>query len=121
MEFLLLAGFLFILSIGFVVAAGIQIKDYADAKKHDMTLEFVRSVQAEIELASVVKEGYVRTFELPEKIYGTINYSIGAGNSTLVVSTEQDTFTAIIPTLVGQPRKGRNTITNNSTVTITNG
>src|SRR3989338_9176823 len=88
MEFMFLTGFLFIISLGFTIAAGIQLKEYSDHKKSEMVREFGRSVQKEIELASIVHEGYQREIILPEKIYDLINYTISLSNVTLSISAD---------------------------------
>ena len=119
-EFLFLIGFLFIFSLGFIVVAGIQMKEFSDNKKIETILDFGDSLKKEIGIASVVKNGYEREIYLPEKIDNSINYTIITKNSTLIIKTENYEFAAIIPKTQGSLAKGKNTIKkiNNSVAII---
>lgn len=122
MEFIVVAGFIFMMSLGFIVAAGTQMKDFSDSHKVDTIKDFGNSIQSELELASVVKEGYKREITLPDKIELGIDYNITITNSTLIVMTDIFDYVRIVPQVNGNIAKGKNTITkNNSMVTIENG
>lgn len=102
MEFLILIGFLTVFTFGFIVAAGVQFKDFSDSQKINLVKEMGESVKSEIGLASTVKEGYRREIFLPDKIDGAIGYNISAANSTLIIRAENYEFSAVIPKIEGQ-------------------
>lgn len=110
MEFLFLISFVFVFSLGIVIAAGIQLNDFSDNQKIKLVIDFGESVRKEIDLASVVKDGYMRTIELPDKIDGTINYSIEMNSFTLIINTEYYEFDARISETDGELKKGVNII-----------
>ncbi len=115
-------SFLFLISIGFILIGGVKLKEYTDNENSKLVNEFGLSLQNEIEIASVVKDGYQREITLPEEIDGMINYSVSMQSATLSIITDDYRFTAIIPQTIGSLQKGKNTITkNNDIVTITNG
>ena len=121
MDFLFLVSFVFIFSLAFIIAAGIQLKDFSDNQKIDAVIDFGESLRKEIDIASVVKEGYFRTVVLPDKIGDSINYSIEMGNFTLIIDTDDYVYSAKISDVEGELKKGSNTIKKiNNTVKIEN-
>lgn len=118
MEFLLLISFLFIMLLGFITVAGIQLKDFSDNQKINLINDFGYSLKRELVLASIVNDGYQRTVTLPVKIDNTINYSITMQSSILIIETEEYGFSAIVPPTQGVLRKGSNIIRkiNNSVI-----
>ncbi|MBR9700029.1 hypothetical protein GOV09_06225 [Candidatus Woesearchaeota archaeon] len=120
-EFLFLISFLFVVSLGFIYAAGSHMKDFSDNQKRVAIEDFGESLKNELVLASVVKEGYERTIELPDKIDGTIDYTINVLNSTIVILADKYEFSFIVPKTEGALQKGTNIIRNiDQTVFIEN-
>jgi uncharacterized protein (UPF0333 family) len=121
MEFLLLIGFIFIITIGFIIAAGIQMKNFSDESKKELVKDFGLYLKKEIDVASVVKDGYKREISLPEKIDGKIDYSIMMENYTLIVFTDVYDFSSIVAKTNGTFDQGKNIITKiNGTVIVQN-
>jgi hypothetical protein len=121
MELVILVGFAFLFSIAFIVAAGDRMKTVSDNKRLDTINDFGKSIKKEIDLASIMKEGYMREFTLPETIDGTIEYSIITKNSTLIINTTDYGYSSIIPKTNGTVAKGKNIIKKiNNSVTIEN-
>ena len=110
MEFLFLISFLFVFSLAFIIAAGIQLKNFSDNNKIELVVDFGESLTREINLASIVNEGYERTIILPDKIDDSIEYTIEMNGSTIIVNTDYYEFSDIISKTNGELKKGNNTI-----------
>ncbi|MBW2983806.1 hypothetical protein KY361_01720 [Candidatus Woesearchaeota archaeon] len=109
MEFMILAGvLLFILTIMLVVVA--NKTTYINQKKEVMLGEdAVTKVQKEINLAARVLDGYSREFTLPQKISNK-DYNISIVGNEVILSTEEQDFWRVIPSVVGNITKGNNRI-----------
>ncbi len=110
MEFLLLMCFLFLIVISFVAVSGYQMKKYSDNQKKELVEDFGYSLKKEVDIASVVKDGYHRTVILPDKIDASLDYSISMSNATLIILTETYEYNGIIPQTIGSLKKGSNII-----------
>ena len=74
--------------------------------------DFAYSVQNEFIMAAKSKSGYVRNFELPNKIEG-INYDVSIMNSSLLfINSTNQYVSSRIPTTSGQIIFGQNVIKN---------
>jgi hypothetical protein len=111
LEFLMAVGFLFFISFAAIAVIGYLLTNYSETDRSDMVVEFGESIKKEIEVASAVKDGYERSVTLPAKIGGLIDYDVSTSASTLVVSTDYQEYTAIIPEVQGTLAIGQNTIT----------
>jgi hypothetical protein len=121
MEFMLLIGFVLVISLSFLAVAGELFQNFRESEKKSLIDDFGSSIKKELDLASVVKEGYKRTITLPEKIDGSINYSIENKNVTLIIRSDDDEFSWVIPNTVGTLKKGENVISKvNNSVSIKN-
>ncbi len=109
-EFLIIICFIFVISLSFISAAGIQMKGFSDNNKKELIEDFGESLKKEIRIASTVRNGYERKITLPEKIDSSIDYSITMKNSTLIIYTEEYEFVTIIPKTIGNLSNGSNTI-----------
>ncbi len=109
-EFLIIICFIFVISLSFIIAAGIQMKGFSDNNKKELIEDFGESLKKEIRIASTVRNGYERKITLPEKIDSSIDYSITMKNSTLIIYTEEYEFVTIIPKTIGNLSNGSNTI-----------
>ena len=121
LEFLVLVGFLAVMSFGFIFAASIQLKDYSDNEKSEIIQDFGNSIKRELNLAGVVKDGYNRKLTLPEQISGTIDYSITVTGETLIIRTDIEDYSAIVPNTKGTLVKNADNFISkvNNTIIIT--
>jgi len=115
MEFLFVIGFVFVLSVGLIAVAGHRMKEFSDKKQEVITNEYIDVLKKELDIASVVKIGYSRTITLPQKIDGTINYTIQMNSSAIIITTNLNSYTRIIPTTQGVLKKGQNIIRRTNT------
>ena len=109
MEFMTLIGVLLII---FVAMLGIVSSDiaYTNKKKELMIGEdIIIKIQREINLAARALDGYSREFTIPEKL-GNKNYSIWVTGNEVIISTANNDFWRVIPTVNGNITKGKNTI-----------
>ncbi|MFH1365694.1 MAG: hypothetical protein ABIH28_03860 [archaeon] len=110
-EFIILVSFvLFFFSIFFMVIGG-NISDKMNERRNLLVKDIAFTVQDEINLASKSSEGYVREFDLPEKV-GEKDYIPNIVEDMIYVKTS-DGKSAIalpIPKITGQILIGRNTI-----------
>ncbi len=110
MELLVLIGFLFLIAIGFIISAGIQLKNFQDEKTKNTFLDFSNMLRLELQTASTVMDGYIRNITLPEKIDGIIEYQIDLKNSTIIIISNNFEESFTITNLEGNINKGKNTI-----------
>lgn len=118
LEFLLLIGFVFMVSLGFILSASIQISNFTDEKNNEAIADFGNALKTELTLASVVHPGYYRKISLPEKINGKIEYTVEMKNSTIIIVAQKYYFNNIIPNTQGQLQKGNNIIRNQNGVVV---
>ena len=62
-----------------------NIEDYQKKSNDKISDDFAENIKREINLASTVNDGYKREIELPNKIDGSIKYSVWSLDSTLVI------------------------------------
>ena len=110
LEFLLLIAFLSVMSFGFIYAAGVQLKSFSDNRRTDVVNDFGKMVKRELDLASIVQDGYQREFTLPKQIENKMDYTITLSSTTVIIRAEPDAYSAIVPAAVGSLQKGTNTI-----------
>lgn len=79
-----------------------------------------RNIQREVIIASEVKAGYTRIFNIPPTI---LQYDINISNSEyeFVLSTNSKSLYWQIPFVTGNFTTGKNTLKNNGSVVIING
>ncbi len=121
LEFLVLVGFLFIITVVFIAAIGRQMTDFSDRERLDTINAFGNSIKTELDIASIVKDGYQRSITLPDKIDGRLDYTITVSTSTLIITSDDHEFVSIIPKTQGTFIKGSNIIRKqNNTIVIEN-
>ncbi len=108
-EFFIFIGLAFLISIAFAAASLEQLNDFRAKKDEEAVKDLALKLQKELITASAVEDGYVRVFELPDKLDG-INYSLTTKNSTITVESKNSLYVASIPNAIGNFSKGINTI-----------
>lgn len=111
-EFVFLVGLAASLVIIFTITTHGQMKKLQDEKEYILLQDLVFKVQNEFALASRVEDGYVRQFEIPDKLDSTLIYNITLleNNTVVSASTEHDHIIAFIPYVFGNITKGENRI-----------
>ena len=109
-EFMLFSGIALILAIIFVSASLSQAKTLYQTKESLSLRDVALKTQNEISIAANSEDGYLRQFELPEKI-GDRPYNISIKSNTVTAWTNTTSY--IISTLnaSGYLKKGSNSIT----------
>lgn len=108
-EFFVLLGILFLIAVAFGIASLGQLSDFRLKKEDEAVKDVALKIQKEILIAAAVEDGYVRQFELPDKIDGA-DYSLTIQNSTIAVESENSYYFAPIPKVIGNASKGANVI-----------
>ena len=108
-EFFMFVGLAFIIAIGFTVASLDQLNDFRIEEESEAVADLAFKLQRELLLAANVEDGYVRVFEIPDKLE-RINYSLATHNSTLTVQSKNSLYIVPIPNSVGNLSKGTNII-----------
>lgn len=108
-EFYILLGLAFLIAIAFEIASLEQLNDFQVQKESDAVRDMALKLQKELLIASAVEDGYVRVFEIPEKL-GNANYSLLTQNSTITVESKNSLYIVSIPKAVGNASKGTNKI-----------
>lgn len=110
MEFFILVGLALLIAIAFEIASLDQLKDFRDQKESEAVKDVALKIQRELLLAATVEDGYVRVFELPDRLDSTINYSLTILNSTLFVQSKNSFYSVAIPKVAGNLSRGINNI-----------
>ena len=108
-EFLILLGLGFVIAIAFELASVGKLQDFMLQKESEAVKDLGLKLQKELVLASAVEDGYLRTFEIPDKL-DSINYSLVTLNSTITVISKNSLYIVSIPKAVGNASKGWNKI-----------
>jgi hypothetical protein len=116
LEFLVLAGFMFLFFVGFAAVAGTKIIDFQEILKTRQVQDIMEVVKTEIQLAVTSMDGYKRNFYLPESIEGR-NYTMGIIDDSLVLLYDGKRYEYSLPGEAGTIKypettiyKGKNTI-----------
>jgi len=112
-EFFIFVGMAFLIAIAFALASLDQLQQFRIAKESEAVKDLALKLQKEMMIAASVEDGYVRIFDIPEKLDNNINYSITTQNSTITVQSKNSLYTVSIPNPAGNLSKG--TITINKT------
>ncbi len=109
-EFLILIGVVF---FTFLVFLGIILNNTKDLNKREELKrldDLATKVQNELNLATSVKDGYIRQFTLPTTI-DRKEYNITTSNDLITFETRAYSRSKRIPNITGSIQKGLNTIT----------
>src|SRR3989338_10855359 len=97
MEFFMLIGLAFLATTIFLAASANEVNEFSNNKKFFLVRDLALKLQKEATIAASVEEGYERSFKIPDKLDGTLNYSIVTGNTTITVNSSRASFSAAIP------------------------
>ena len=110
MEFFVLSGLAFFVSIIFTIYAIDELKSITSQREYNLLKDLGIALQKEALIASSVEDGYLRTFTIPQTLQATLEYSIQMSNTSLSIESAKTAFTASIPQLQGNFSKGANKI-----------
>ena len=108
-EFFVFLGLAFLIAIAFEIASLEQLNDFRIQKESEAVKDLALKLQKELLVAAVVEDGYVRIFEIPDKL-DSINYSLTTKNNTISVQSKNAFYIVSIPRAIGLVGKGTNTI-----------
>jgi hypothetical protein len=110
-EFLILIGVVFLTLLLFLYYAADSIRDVSFKRELDALRDTGFMVQHELFLASEVKDGYLRSFEVPDAADG-YSYNLSITQRTLILVSDNSNIeqSFAIPLVVGNVTKGTNTI-----------
>ena len=108
-EFFLFAGLAFLIAIAFQFGSLNQLNDFRTKKESDAVKDLGLKLQRELLIASTVEDGYVRYFNIPDKL-DNINYSLSTQNFTITVTSKNSIYIVRIPNSIGIINKGTNKI-----------
>ncbi len=117
MEFVFLVSLAFMVMTVFIASTRSEFDELRSEEERTLVRDVGMMVHSELVIASTVEEGYQRTFSIPQKLDGSIDYDIEIINNTLISYTEGYESVFSIPSVTGQMQKGNNTINKtNSTI-----
>ena len=108
-EFFIFLGLAFLIAIAFEIASLDQLNEFRIQKESDSVKDLALKLQKELLTAATVEDGYVRSFEIPDKLEN-INYSLTTQNYTITVQSKNSLYIVSIPRAIGNVSKGMNTI-----------
>jgi len=109
MEFVFLVGLAFMIMIIFISATRSEFDDLRFEEERIGVQDVAVTIQHELIMASDMRDGYTRNFEIPEEISGK-TYSIQIINTTLVVYTTDYEYVVNVPPIIGSVDRGSNKI-----------
>src|SRR3989338_4243770 len=99
-EFFIFLGLAFLIAIAFELASLDQLNDFRAQKESDAVRDLALKLQKEALIAANVEDGYVRVFEIPQKLEN-INYSLATRNYTVIVESKNAFYILALPRAVG--------------------
>ena len=110
-EFVILASFMLMVILGFFAVTSSRLLEAKEEGNRKIAKDVADFAYKEIEIASSLNNGYVRTFALPEKVNG-VDYTINiTDNRELVVSYLDNEHVKFLPqNISGNMSKGLNQI-----------
>ncbi len=108
-EFFVFVGLAFLIAIAFEIASLDQLNDFRLQKENEAVKDLALKLQKEVLTAAAVEDGYVRAFEIPEKL-DNVNYTLTTLNYTITIKSKNAFYIVSIPRAVGVVGKGTNTI-----------
>ena len=119
-EFFVFVGLAFLIAISFEIASLKQLNDFRAQKESEAVKDIALKLQKELLVAAAVEDGYVRVFEIPQKLEN-VNYSLITRNNTVTVQTKNSLYILAIPKAVGAISKGTNIINKTNGMIYING
>lgn len=108
-EFFVFLGLAFLIAIAFELASLDQLNDFRAQKESDAVKDLALKLQKEALIAANVEDGYVRVFEIPQKL-DNVNYSLTTRNYTVIVESKNGFYILSIPRAMGNFTIGTNMI-----------
>jgi hypothetical protein len=108
-EFLLLVSAAFLILIVFAASTRQQTFESQTAKEYALVKDLGFSLQSEVNRASLLENGYRRTFKLDNTLEG-YEYNTSIRNNTLIVTTRDYEFSVAVYPVIGNFTNGTNTI-----------
>lgn len=108
-EFFVFVGLAFLIAIAFEIASLEQLNDFRLQKESEAVKDLALKLQKEVLTAAAVEDGYVRAFEIPEKL-DNVNYTLTTLNYTITIKSKNAFYIVPIPRAIGVVGKGTNTI-----------
>ena len=101
------------LTIGIILIATVSFffKESIYEQNIEIAKAVLTSVENEIFLATRVEAGYIRNFEIPERLNNE-DYNISIDDGDIVLSYKNIDFFGVLPNISGDIRKGVNTVRN---------
>ncbi|MBI2650698.1 hypothetical protein HYX04_05315 [Candidatus Woesearchaeota archaeon] len=109
-EFFIFLGLAFLIAIAFELASLDQLNEFRIQKENEAVKDLALKLQQELMTAAAVEDGYVRAFDIPDKL-DSINYSLTTfNNRTITVQSKNSLYIVAIPKAFGNVTKGTNVI-----------
>ena len=108
-EFFIFVGLAFLIAIAFSLASLDQLQEFRIEKESEAVKDLALKLQKELLLAATVEEGYIRVFEIPEKLEN-IDYFLTVQNNTIIIESKNGFYTLSVPKATGNLTKGENKI-----------
>lgn len=108
-EFYILLGISFLIAIAFEIASLQQLNDFRKQKEGEFVKDIALKLQKEVLLAANVEDGYVRVFQIPDKL-DNIDYFLTVQNYTVNIQSKNAFYVVPIPKAIGNMTKGTNVI-----------
>ncbi len=118
-EFFIFVGFAFLIAIAFGLVSLDQLQDFRIEKENEAVKDLALKLQKEMLIAASVEDGYVRVFEIPDKL-DNIDYFLTVQNNTVIVRSKNSFYASLIPKVMGNLTKGTNKINKTGGVTYIN-
>ena len=109
-EFFIFLGLAFLIAIAFEIASVDQLNEFRAQQESDAVKDLALKLQREVFIAANVEDGYIRVFEIPDKLE-RVNYSLTTiNNNTITVQSKNSLYIVAIPRAIGNVTKGTNKI-----------
>ncbi len=108
-EFFVFLGLAFLIAIAFAIASLDQLNDFRIQKEQEAVKDLALKLQKELLIATNVEDGYVRVFEIPDKL-DNIDYFLTVQNYTITIQSKNGFYFVSIPRAIGNFSKGTNKI-----------
>ena len=118
-EFFIFVGLAFSIAIAFALASLDHLNGFRLDNENAVVKDLALKLQKEVLIAAYVEDGYLRKFELPDKL-DKINYSVTINNSTITIESKNSVYTVFIPSSIGNFSKGTNMIRRSENVIYIN-
>ena len=108
-EFFVFLGLAFLIAIAFEIASLDQLNDFRKQKESELVRDLALKLQKELLLAANVEDGYVRVFQIPDKL-DNIDYFLTVQNYTINIQSKNSFYILPIPRTIGNLTRGANVI-----------